>query len=288
MSSLDLLRARLAAALGERYTLERELTGGGMARVFVAHEAALNRRVVIKTLAPELAASLSAERFDREIQLVAALQQANIVPVHASGSADGLPWFSMPYVEGDSLRARLAKGPLAEAEAVPILRDVARALAYAHDRGVVHRDIKPDNILLSGDAAVVTDFGIAKAVTVARTMGDSAATRSGPITSAGISLGTPAYMAPEQAAADATADRRVDLYALGCVAYELVAGHPPFAGASAAELLRAHLLTPPPPLPAAAGASRGYAALVARCLAKDPAQRPASAREVLRALEQLG
>ncbi|MBU6366526.1 MAG: protein kinase [Gemmatimonadetes bacterium] len=284
----DTLRARLAAALGDRYTLERELTGGGMARVFVAHEAALNRRVVIKTLAPELAASLSAERFDREIQLVAALQQANIVPVHASGAVDGVPWFSMPFVEGDSLRVRLGRGPVTEGEAVGILRDVARALAYAHDRGVVHRDIKPDNILLSGDAAVVTDFGIAKAVTAARTQGDHPAPDAGTITSAGISLGTPAYMAPEQAAADANVDRRADLYALGCVAYELVGGHPPFTGASAAELLRAHLLTPPPPLPAAADASRGYAALVARCLAKDPGQRPASAREVLGALEQLG
>jgi len=288
MFSTDTLRARLAAALGDRYSLERELTGGGMARVFVAHETALNRRVVIKTLAPELAASLSAERFDREIQLVAALQQANIVPVHASGAVDGVPWFSMPFVEGDSLRVRLGRGPVTEGEAVGILRDVARALAYAHDRGVVHRDIKPDNILLSGDAAVVTDFGIAKAVTAARTQGDHPAPDAGAITSAGISLGTPAYMAPEQAAADANVDRRADLYALGCVAYELVAGHPPFTGASAAELLRAHLLTPPPPLPAAAGASRGYAALVARCLAKDPAQRPASAREVLRALDQLG
>ncbi|MBU6366527.1 MAG: protein kinase [Gemmatimonadetes bacterium] len=288
MTASDALRAHLAAALGDRYTLERELTGGGMARVFVAHEPALDRRVVIKTLAPELAASLSAERFDREIRLVAALQQANIVGVLTSGAVDGVPWFAMPFVEGDSLRARLAQGPLAEGDAVPILRDVARALAYAHDRGVVHRDIKPDNILLSGDAAVVTDFGIAKAVTAARTQGDHPAPHAGTITSAGISLGTPAYMAPEQAAADANVDRRADLYALGCVAYELVAGQPPFTGASAAALLRAHLLMPPPPLPAAAGVSRGYAALVARCLAKDPAQRPASAREVLRALEQLG
>ncbi|MBU6367938.1 MAG: serine/threonine protein kinase, partial [Gemmatimonadetes bacterium] len=167
MTNPDPLRSRLAVALGDRYALERELTGGGMARVFVAHEAALNRRVVIKTLAPDLAATLSAERFDREIQLVAALQHPNIVGVLTSGAADGVPWFAMPFVEGDSLRARLAGGPVGESEAVGILRDVARALAYAHDRGVVHRDIKPDNILLSGDAAVVTDFGIAKAVTAA-------------------------------------------------------------------------------------------------------------------------
>ncbi|MBU6367273.1 MAG: protein kinase [Gemmatimonadetes bacterium] len=284
----DLLRPRLSAALGDRFTLERELTGGGMARVFVAHEAALNRRVVIKTLAPEVAASLSTERFDREIQLVAALQQANIVGVLTSGAVDGVPWFAMPFVEGDSLRARLAGGPVGESEAVGILRDVARALAYAHDRGVVHRDIKPDNILLSGDAAVVTDFGIAKAVTAARTQAEATPATGAAITSAGISLGTPAYMAPEQAAADTNVDRRADLYALGCVAYELVTGHPPFTGGSAAELLRAHLLTPPPAIPTAAGVSRGYAALVARCLAKDPAQRPASARDVLRALEQLG
>jgi tRNA A-37 threonylcarbamoyl transferase component Bud32/tetratricopeptide (TPR) repeat protein len=288
MSSPDPLRVRLAAALGERYTLERELTGGGMARVFVAHEAALHRRVVIKTLAPELAATLSAERFDREIQLVAALQHPHIVGVLTSGAVDGVPWFAMPYVEGDSLRARLARGPLPEAQAVPLLRDVARALAYAHDRGLVHRDIKPDNILLSDDAAVVTDFGIAKAVTAARTQADAPPAPDAAITSVGVSLGTPAYMAPEQAAADADIDRRADLYALGCVAYELVAGHPPFTAPSAAALLRAHLLTPPPPLPAAAKVSHGYAALVDRCLAKDPAQRPASAREVLRALEPLG
>jgi tetratricopeptide (TPR) repeat protein/tRNA A-37 threonylcarbamoyl transferase component Bud32 len=288
MTSPDPLRVRLAAALGERYTLERELSGGGMARVFVAHEAALHRRVVIKTLAPELAATLSAERFDREIQLVAALQHPHIVGVLTSGAVDGVPWFAMPYVEGDSLRARLVRGPLTEAQAVPLLRDVARALAYAHDRGIVHRDIKPDNILLSDDAAVVTDFGIAKAVTAARTQADARPAPDAAITSVGMSLGTPAYMAPEQAAADADIDRRADLYALGCVAYELVAGHPPFTAPSAAALLRAHLLTPPPPLPAAAKVSHGYAALVARCLAKDPDGRPASAREVLRALEPLG
>jgi tRNA A-37 threonylcarbamoyl transferase component Bud32/tetratricopeptide (TPR) repeat protein len=288
MSSPDPLRVRLAAALGERYTLERELTGGGMARVFVAHEAALHRRVVIKTLAPELAATLSAERFDREIQLVAALQHPHIVGVLTSGVVDGVPWFAMPYVEGDSLRARLVRGPLTEAQAVPLLRDVARALAYAHDRGLVHRDIKPDNILLADDSAVVTDFGIAKAVTAARTQADARPAPDAAITSVGMSLGTPAYMAPEQAAADADIDRRADLYALGCVAYELVAGHPPFTAPSAAALLRAHLLTPPPPLPAAAKVSHGYAALVARCLAKDPDGRPASAREVLRALEPLG
>ncbi len=219
------LRSRVQQSLSGSYTLERELGGGGMSRVFVADEQRLGRKVVVKVLSPELAAALSTPRFEREIRVAASLQQANIVPVLAAGDIDGLPYYTMPYVEGESLRARLGRGLLPIAEVVSILRDVSRALAYAHERGVVHRDIKPDNVLLSGHTAVVTDFGIAKAI---------AAAAEGPtgttLTQLGTAVGTPAYMAPEQAAGDPATDSRADIYAFGCMAYELLAGRPPFAG----------------------------------------------------------
>src|SRR5690606_23924377 len=169
------LRQRLQASLGSAYTLERELGGGGMSRVFVADETALARKVVVKVLSPELAAGVSVERFNREIQVAARLQHPHIVPVLSAGEAGGLPFYTMPFVEGSSLRARLGQGPLAITEAVGVLRDVARALAFAHARGVVHRDTKPDNVLLSEGSATVTDFGIAKANSAART-GDGAPT----------------------------------------------------------------------------------------------------------------
>src|SRR5688500_12645741 len=190
------------------YTIERELGGGGMSRVYLAEETALGRRVVIKTLPPELAHAVSSERFRQEIRFAARLTHPHIVPVLTAGESDGLPWYAMPYLEGTTLRGRLARGSLPIAEAVSLLRDVARALDHAHEHGVVHRDIKPDNVLLVGDTALVTDFGIAKALasgTAGRQDGGDT------LTSLGLALGTPAYMAPEQAAADPQIDHRADI-----------------------------------------------------------------------------
>jgi len=275
------LRQRVQDSLSGTHTIERELGGGGMSRVFVANEHRLGRRVVVKILAPELAAAISAERFEREIQLAASLQQANILPVIAAGDIDGLPFYTMPFVEGESLRARLASGPVPLAQAIEILRDVARALAYAHERGVVHRDIKPDNILLSGRTAVVADFGIAKAIAAAQERPVGAT-----LTQIGTSIGTPAYMAPEQAAGDPDTDHRADIYAFGCMAYELIAGHPPFHGLPAHKLLAAHMgETPRPIQDVRPDCPPALAHLVMQCLAKDPAHRPANADDILHQLD---
>ncbi|HEX7123323.1 MAG TPA: protein kinase [Gemmatimonadaceae bacterium] len=275
------LRQRLQATLGSAYTLERELGGGGMSRVFVADETALARKVVVKVLSPELAAGVSVERFNREIQVAARLQHPHIVPVLSAGDAGGLPFYTMPFVEGASLRARLGQGPLAITEAVGVLRDVARALAFAHARGVVHRDIKPDNVLLSEGSATVTDFGIAKAISAART-GDGAPT----LTMAGTSIGTPAYMAPEQAAGDPNIDHRSDLYAFGCMAYEVLTGRPPFTGSSPAKLLGAHLGEKPADIRTLrADTPEPLAALVMQCLEKDPEARPQQGSDLVRVLD---
>ena len=276
------LRDQLQSTLGETCTLERELGGGGMSRVFLARDVALDRAVVVKVLSPDLAAGVSAQRFTREIKLAAGLQQANIVPLLSAGETDGLPYYTMPFVDGYSLRGRLEQnGALPVGEAVGVLRDVARALAYAHERGVVHRDIKPENILLSGDAAVVTDFGIAKALTASRTSAPG-----GTLTEAGTSIGTPAYMAPEQAAGDPATDHRADLYALGCVAYETLIGSAPFAGRATYQIFAAHLTEVPAPVSEArADVPRSLAQLVAQLLQKEPDRRPQSAREVLKALD---
>ena len=289
----DNLRAQLQAALGAAYTLERELGGGGMSRVFVARDESLGRDVVIKLLSPELAATLSAERFTREIKLAAALQEPHIVPVHAAGvTADGLPYYTMPFVRGDSLRARLSAGRIPFDESRAILRNVAQALAYAHAQGIVHRDIKPENVLLSSGTAVVTDFGIAKALAASKTQAPG-----GTITQVGTSLGTPAYMAPEQAAGD-DVDARADLYAWGVMAYELLSGQHPFRERTTAQqLIAAHIAEPPKPLldqleapaqrdPAVrAFAVRAFATLVMQCLEKQPSARPASATALLTAMD---
>ena len=254
-----------------------------MSRVFVAEERALGRKVVIKVLAPELAAGVSAERFAREIRLTAQLQHPQIVPVHSAGETGGLPYYAMPFVEGESLRDQLARtGPLSVAEAVSILRDVAKALDFAHSHGVVHRDIKPGNVLISGHSATVADFGIGKAISVSSTRGDAT------LTQRGTAVGTPAYMAPEQATGDDRADHRVDIYSFGALAYEVLTGAPPFSGMTSHDLVVA-LLTQ---TPVSVGARRPEApaplvALVMRCLEKEPAARPQSARELGVSLDAL-
>ena len=277
------LRDQLQATLKGSYTLERELGGGGMSRVFVAEELRLRRKVVVKVLSPELAQGISVERFEREIQTVAALQHANIVPVHTAGETNGLPYYTMPFVEGESLRARLGHGPLSVGEVIGVLRDVTRALAYAHERGVVHRDIKPDNVLLSGGAAVVTDFGIAKAISAARTESGNAT-----LTQIGTSIGTPAYMAPEQAAGDPDIDHRADIYALGAMVYELLSGQAVFAGRTAQRMLAAHMGEAPRPITELRGdLPAPLADLVMGCLAKEPKDRPQSAAEITRVLDAI-
>jgi TolB-like protein/Tfp pilus assembly protein PilF/tRNA A-37 threonylcarbamoyl transferase component Bud32 len=283
------LRDQLQGALGASYTIDRELGGGGMSRVFVADEEALGRKVVVKVVAPELAEGLSLERFAREVRLAARLQHANIVPVLTAGASVGLPYYTMPFVDGLSLRARLQHGAPPIAETVSILRDVARALAYAHAQGVVHRDIKPENVLLSGGAAVVTDFGIAKALVASRaaSTATAGATTTAGLTSAGSSLGTPAYMAPEQAVGDPTTDHRADIYAWGVVAWELLAGVHPFGDRTSAHaLVAAHVRdTPPSIADRRRDVPPSLAALVMRCLEKDPGRRPASATELLESLD---
>ena len=276
------LRDQLQASLGSSYEIDRELGGGGMSRVFVATEAALGRQVVIKVLPPEMFEGLSVDRFKREIGLAARLQHAHIVPVHAAGETDGLPYFTMPFVDGHSLRQRLSRsGPLPITDTIGIMRDVAKALAYAHDQGVVHRDIKPDNVLLSGGSAVVTDFGVAKALSASKTQAPG-----GTLTQVGTSLGTPAYMAPEQAAADPDTNHRADIYAFGVMSYEMLAGSPPFHGRTPQKLLAAHMGERPDPVETVrADVPPMLAELVMRCLEKDPDRRPQSAIELVKVLE---
>jgi serine/threonine-protein kinase len=281
------LQAQLEASLGASYVFDREIGGGGMARVFVAEEPGLGRKVVIKVLPPETSEGISAERFAREIKLAASLQQANIVPLLAAGTAAGFSYYTMPFVEGRSLRDRLLReGALPVGEAIGILRDVARALAFAHSRGVIHRDIKPGNILLSDRTAVVTDFGIAKALGAARE-GSRADAIHDSASQTG-TIGTPAYMAPEQASGDPNLDHRADIYSFGCMAYELLTGRTPFIGVDPRRVIDAHLEAKPrsvterrPEVPA------GVANLVASCLEKLPSRRPQSADEVLTALDAL-
>ncbi|MEQ1690588.1 MAG: protein kinase [Gemmatimonas sp.] len=279
------IRQVLQSSLGDAYTLGRELGGGGMSRVFIARDEQLGREVVVKVLKPELAAGLSVERFTREIKLAAALQEPHIVPVHSAGTTgDGLPWYTMPFVAGESLRARLQRGPVPVTESLAILHDIASALAYAHERRIVHRDIKPENVLLSSGTAVVTDFGIAKALSLSTTRATT-----GALTVEGTSIGTPAYMAPEQAVGDPNADARADVYAWGMVAYEMLAGRHPFADRTTPQQQIAAQIVE---TPVAIGEIRDgipgpLGSLIAQCLAKDPEARPDSGAKLLQLLDSM-
>ncbi|MBA2708568.1 MAG: protein kinase [Gemmatimonadaceae bacterium] len=277
------LSDQVQQTLGDSYRIERELGGGGMSRVFLAEDSNLKRKVVIKVLPPEMAAAVSIDRFRREIQLAATLQHPHIVPLHSAGEINGLPYFTMPYVRGESLRQHLATvGELPLSEAVRTLREIASALAYAHENHVVHRDIKPDNVLISGGSAVVTDFGVAKALT------ESADETSLSLTSMGVALGTPAYMAPEQATADPHVDYRADIYALGIMAYEMVTGATPFPGRSPQATLAAHVTeTPENVSRRRSNIPPGLASIIMRCLEKRPADRPQSAHDLMHQLDAL-
>ena len=269
-------RSRLAVGLGGRFEIERELGRGGMATVYLARDVKHRRPVALKALRPALAAAIGVERFLREIQIVARLSHPHIVPLHDSGEVDGILFYVMPYIEGESLRQRLAReGPLPIAEAVRLTREVAGALTYAHAHGIVHRDVKPENILLQAGQAVVTDFGIARAV---RTAGGPELTHSG------LTVGTPLYMSPEQVVGDPV-DALSDVYSLGCVLYEMLVGTPPYAGSSSLAVLASHSAAPVPSLRQRRGdVSAALEHIVTRAMAKLPDDRYASAAALEAAL----
>jgi tetratricopeptide (TPR) repeat protein len=284
------LRGQLQRGFGDSYTIERELGGGGMSRVFEATEIALGRKVVIKVLAPELMQGVSVERFKREIQLSAQLQHPHIVGVLNAGETQDpqsgwrVPYYTMPLVDGQSLRSRILKsGALPTGDVISILRDVAKALAYAHEHGVVHRDIKPDNVLITGSSAVVTDFGIAKAIAAARTdPGHKTLTESGG------AIGTPGYMAPEQAAGDPGTDHRADVYAFGVLAYEMLTGRTPFHDRAPHQLVAAQMTeTPPDVADIRADTPPLLAELVMRCVERDADSRPQTAAHLVKVLENV-
>ena len=269
---------RLAEAVGRGFRIERELGGGGMSRVFLAEDVALARKVVIKVLPPEMAAAVNQDRFRREIQLAARLQHPHVVPLLSANASGDLLWYVMPYIEGESLRAKLARGELPVPEAVRLLREITDALAYAHEQGVVHRDIKPDNVMVSRGHALVTDFGVAKAV--------SESGSGSSLTSLGVALGTPAYMAPEQASADPNVDHRADLYALGAVGYEMLVGRPPFSAGSPQALLMAQVTQAPDPVTMhRPSVPPALASVIMRCLEKRAADRFQSAAEIIPQLD---
>ncbi len=283
------IRETFQSALGSAYRIDKELGGGGMSRVFLAEELSLGRQVVIKVLPEELSGAVSSERFRREMQLAAKLQHPHIVPVLTSGEVQGIPYYTMPYIDGESLRHRIRRdGELPIDLATRIARHVASAMSYAHRHGIVHRDIKPDNVILSEEFAVVTDFGVAKALSDSALSSDPSAEVSS-LTSKGMAIGTPAYMAPEQALGESTVDHRADIYALGVMTYETLCGLPPFIAKSAQALVAAHAIEPPVPIETRRpGIPAALAALVMRCLEKRPADRPQTAAELLQALEALG
>ncbi len=273
--------SRLWSALAGRYTLERELGRGGMATVYLVHDVKHDRSVALKVLLPDLAAALGPERFQREITLAARLQHPHILSVHDSGEAAGQLWFTMPFVEGESLRDRLAREKqLPVDDALRIAREAALALEYAHRHGVVHRDVKPENLLLTTDGStMVADFGIARALDGSEQS----------LTGTGVSIGTPAYMSPEQASGSRDLDARTDVYALGCVLFEMLAGEPPYTGPTAQAILaRALTETPRPIHPMRAGVPEAVDDLIAQAMAATAADRYASAAAFARALGTVG
>ncbi len=280
------LLVRLREAVQGTYTLGLELGGGGMSRIFRASEIATGRAVVLKVLPLDLAAGISLARFKREIDVAGRMQHPNIVPMLTNGDASGLPWFVMPFIEGESLRERInSAGAMPIRHAVRILRDMASALAYAHRQGIVHRDIKPENVLFSGNTAMIADFGVAKALLNAEggsTPGDGGAR----LTTRRIALGTPTYMSPEQASGDPRVGTRADIYAWGVVAYELVTGMTPFGGRSLHAQLRAHVKETPLSVTEHRSNVPPYLAdLIMRALAKAPSDRPQLAESIVDALD---
>ena len=269
--------AKLRAALADGYRLEREIGRGGMATVFLAHDLKHDRPVALKVLHADLAKILGAERFQREIKLAARLQHPHILSVHDSGESAGLLWFTMPFVEGESLRDRLTREKqLPVDDALRIAREAADALDYAHRHGVVHRDVKPENILLTESHALVADFGIARA------LGGT----QDPLTSSGVAIGTPAYMSPEQASGTQEVDARTDVYALGCVLYEMLAGEPPYTGPTPQAIIARALTEPPRSIHRVrAGVTEAVDAVIAKAMAPVMADRYSSAAEFARALQ---
>ena len=271
------LAPRLQAALGDRYRIERELGRGGMATVHLAHDLRHDRSVALKVFHPELAAVLG-ERFLREIRVAAKLSHPHILTVHDSGESAGLLWYTMPVVDGESLRHRIRReGQLSVEEAVRLARTVAEALDFAHAHGVVHRDIKPENILLFGNEPMVADFGIALAMD---------AIGQDRLTQTGFSLGTPAYMSPEQACAEPRLDGRTDIYSLGCVLYEMLAGEPPYTGPTPQAVVARRLTGPPPPLRTVRDLPEALEQATYKALARSPADRFATGRDFARAITE--
>jgi serine/threonine protein kinase len=270
------LREQIQAALAGRYTLDRDLGKGGMASVVLARDLAGDRMVALKVLHPELAPTVGGDRFKREIRVAARLQHPNILSVLDSGETPGGQlWFTMPFVEGENVYERLQREQaFAPAEALRIAAAAASALAYAHAQGVVHRDIKPDNILLSGDQVLVADFGVARAVSEVAEK----------LTATGMIVGTPTYMSPEQASGDKAIDGRSDIFGLGCVIYEMLAGEPPFKGPNPQATLMRRFMGPPRPLRPVVQVSEQVERAIVRALAKDPAERYATATEFAEAL----
>src|SRR5467141_3972330 len=263
---------QLRAALADRYTIERELGHGGMATVYLAQDLKHHRNVAIKVLEPEIAAALGPERFLREIEIAAGLNHPHILPLYDSGDAGASLYYVMPYLEGETLRDRLNRErQLPLEDALRITREVADALSYAHAHDVVHRDVKPENILFQAAHAVVSDFGIARAITAAV---------GGSLTATGIAIGTPAYMSPEQGGASARVDERSDIYSLGCVLYEMLAGEPPYTGPTAQVVMAKRLADPVPSVRRLReGVPPSIDAAVSKALAKAPADRFATAAQ---------